>query len=289
MLVAIDENGNRIYANAERRYTECFCPECGRPLIHKKGKIKIPHFAHEVESECAYGKDGDNKSEWHRHMQELFPPESLEVRFKDENTGEVHIADVFLEYCNTVIEFQHSSISEEEFVSRTMFHIKSGRRIVWVFDESGSNPESEFGRLKKEEGPSTMPCHTNLQFKWLRSPRRVLSCFRSNPNINVLQASNYSVCVYYGEQDIVHRIISAYEYDYSEITLSVHPIKLGMDMNIEEFFLPENEWLKESPYREIIEQRNMYLAELKAQQEKVRRDAINSYLSRQRRRPRFRF
>ena len=35
MLVAYDRDGNRIYANSTERYKECFCPECGKPLVHK--------------------------------------------------------------------------------------------------------------------------------------------------------------------------------------------------------------------------------------------------------------
>ena len=61
-------------------------------------------------------------------MQEYFPREACEVRFVDDETGEIHIADAFLEGSNTVLEFQHSPISEQEFLSRTIFHLKNGRR-----------------------------------------------------------------------------------------------------------------------------------------------------------------
>ena len=193
MLVAHDKDGNRIYANSEERYKHCFCPECRRPLTHKKGEIKAPHFAHKVDANCPYGADKESKSEWHIHMQELFPSESLEVRFKNENTGELHIADVYLEQSKTVIEFQHSPISAEEFRSRTLFHANNGRRIVWVFDERGKDPDLEFGRLRQEDDTSYQPCHTHFHFKWLRSPRKMLSSIVSNGN--VLLANNYSVCI----------------------------------------------------------------------------------------------
>lgn len=128
MIVALDKDGNRIYANATERYKECFCLECGKPLVHKMGEIKAHHFAHKADSDCPYGKDKDSKSEWHIHMQELFPPESLEVRFKDEATREVYIADVYLESSKTVIEFQHSPIDiEKEFdgiwACATLLHV----------------------------------------------------------------------------------------------------------------------------------------------------------------------
>lgn len=115
------------------------------------------------------------------------------MRFKDDNTGELHIADVYLEQSKTVIEFQHSPITAEEFRSRTLFHANNGRRIVWVFDERGKDPALEFGRLRQEDDTSYQPCHTHLHFKWLRSPRKMLSSIVSNGN--VLQANNYSVCI----------------------------------------------------------------------------------------------
>ncbi len=229
MLVAHDKAGNRIYANNDERYKECFCPECGKPLTHKKGEMRVSHFAHKVDENCPYALDKDSKSEWHIHMQELFPSESLERRFKDDYTGEVHIADVYLKQSNTVIEFQHSPISVEEFKSRTLFHVNNGRRIVWVFEERGKDPDSEYGRLRKEDGE---------WYRWLRSPRRMLA---SIGNVSVLQASNYSVCVYYGEEDIVHRLINE-AFDYSEVVLSVHPIKLYENMDSDDFFKPETYW-----------------------------------------------
>ena len=46
-------------------------------------------------------------------------------------------------------------------------------------------------------------------------------------------------CVYYEEKDIVHRLIRE-DFDYSEVVLSVHPIKLSETMNVDEFFIPES-------------------------------------------------
>lgn len=277
MLVAHDKDGNRIYANSKERFMECFCPDCGKPLSHKIGKVNRPYFAHRREANCLYGTNKDSKSEWHIHMQELFPLESLEVRFRDDTTGELHIADVYLQESKTVVEFQHSPISAEEFVKRTLFHVNNGRRIVLVFDERGSNPESEFGRLRKEDNESIQLLDTRLHYKWPRSPRKMLSYIRSNGDI--LQAPNYSVCVYYGEEDIVHRVIGEYD-NYCEVDLSVHPIKICGDMDVDEFFISENHWLSYSPWKEMIEKRNQRLTEIRKRREEVVRQRINSYTSR---------
>ena len=65
MRVALDKDGNRLYADNPERYKECFCPACGENLMHKIGKKYKPYFSHMRDTECAYGKDKDNKSEWH--------------------------------------------------------------------------------------------------------------------------------------------------------------------------------------------------------------------------------
>lgn len=237
MFVALDKDGNRIYAVAEEHYKECFCLSCGEPLIHKRGRIRIHHFAHKDDSACPYGKDADNKSEWHRHMQDLFPREACEVRFKDEHTGEIHIADVYLDASKTVIEFQHSPISPDEFLKRTEFHISAGRRIVWVFDE--------VGRIKRVFFPPVHQFYENLRFRWSR-PRKVLGFFRDGDD---LQSDHYSVCLYCGEaQDVVHRIVGQTD-SYKNVVLSLHPIILSENMDSNEFFLDEFNW---SPWKELI-------------------------------------
>ena len=128
MFVALDNLGNRVYADSAEKGSVCFCPVCNEELRLRKGGKNRPHFAHKQDTDCQYGKDQDYKSEWHIRMQEYFPREACEMRFVDDETGEIHIADVFLEASNTVLEFQHSPISEDEFKSRTIFHLKNGRR-----------------------------------------------------------------------------------------------------------------------------------------------------------------
>ena len=87
------------------------------------------------------------------------------------------------------------------------------------------------------------------------------------------------MCVYYGEEDIVHRLIRE-DFDYSEVVLSVHPIKLSETMNVDEFFIPESHWLSFSPWKEMIEERNRWLADIKRRREEAERQKINAFLHR---------
>ncbi|SOB96560.1 hypothetical protein [Pseudobutyrivibrio ruminis] len=66
-------------------------------------------------------------------------------------------------------------------------------------------------------------------------------------------------------------------------------LKISGDMNSDEFFLPEEYWMSQSPYKEINEERNRWLEGLKKQREEAERKKINSFLYRRpvRRGPRF--
>ena len=129
MFVAKDINGNRIDIDSVNNEVDYYCPICDSKLIAKtKGKIRVPHFAHENGSECdSWHYD---MSEWHREWQKCFPVDNREVVV--ENNGTKHRADVLIN--NTVVEFQHSKISREEFNTRNIFYKYSGYNVIWLFD-----------------------------------------------------------------------------------------------------------------------------------------------------------
>lgn len=55
MLVAA-LNDNRIEAEFAERGREYTCPKCKRPVILKRGRIKIAHFAHKPPTNCTWAK-----------------------------------------------------------------------------------------------------------------------------------------------------------------------------------------------------------------------------------------
>lgn len=130
MFIANDKNGERISIENAIKTNEYVCPICGEPLIIKaeNSRAVTKHFAHKKGTQC----DGwsHDKSEWHRAWQEKFPKQCREVVL--ENNGIKHRADVLIN--NTVIEFQHSSISHEEILERNNFYRSLGYNVVWVFD-----------------------------------------------------------------------------------------------------------------------------------------------------------
>lgn len=54
------------------------------------------------------------------------------------------ILDIFIREWNTVIEFQHSKIDVEDFVGRTLFYLKQGIKVVWLYDMTSYTEKGEF-------------------------------------------------------------------------------------------------------------------------------------------------
>ena len=252
MFFAMDSNGNRIYAGDSERHTDCYCPVCGEPVTHKIGKIKKSHFSHKVNTDCFLNRDKDRLTEWHIRMQEYFPLETREIRFKDSETGDVHIADVFLPDSNTILEIQHSKITEEEFWSRTIFHIRNGRRIAWLFDESVANQKSHyFGRFKSDDCSWEQHPYDDKCYKWLRKPRAFLNRIKDFK----IPFNAFSICVYTGtEGDVFHRIIKE-RFGFEYVTFSLHNIEMKEEIDVNQFFIPESYWQNQEPWKTIFEQK----------------------------------
>ncbi len=127
MFIALDKTGKRISISDAIKGQEYFCPECEESVFVKRGKVKVEHFAHKPGTHCDSWGD---MTEWHLAWQEKFPEECREVVLTKD--GVKHKADILIN--NTVIEFQHSPISHEEFIARNNFYTADGRQLVWVFD-----------------------------------------------------------------------------------------------------------------------------------------------------------
>lgn len=93
-------------------------------------------------------------SEWHLEWQERFPEENREIVL--ENNGEKHRADVLIN--NTVIEFQHSSLSSYEFDRRNQFYLSLGYNVIWIFDVANLYDTGSISLLNNSE----------TKYKWRR-------------------------------------------------------------------------------------------------------------------------
>lgn len=228
MITALDNNGQRVYADTVDRGTPCFCQVCGEPMRLKRGTRRMAHFSHLPESQCSYAAE---KGEWHIRMQNYFPKETQEKVFRDENTKEIHVADVFLEESNTVLEFQHSRISLEEYMKRTIFHTSNKRRIVWLFDESSSSKNRTYGRFKAEDD----------WYHWIGTPRD----FLRYTNIDLMKSYGcYSIFVYTGTEGDAFRRIVDERAGYYDVMLSDKLVKMEQDMDVDQFFECDEYWIR---------------------------------------------
>lgn len=103
------------------------CPLCFKAVVAKCGQIKLHHWAHEVIKDCDSWHE--NETEWHRQWKNKFPENFREIPFTDEQTGEIHRADIHTPKGIT-IEFQNSSISLSEVQSRDNFY----KKLIWVIN-----------------------------------------------------------------------------------------------------------------------------------------------------------
>ena len=168
MFVAIDKkSGKEVYAKGiveeSQNSGEYFCIYCGTEMVYKRaykankasGEYLVrSHFyaknghnspdcdnleKREREEEKFYNNDYDN--EWHKNWQSKFPEKCREYHIYDR--AEYHIADVFLEKSNIIIEFQHSPIKEDDFRKRNDFYTRKGYKVIWLFDGDTSTYEQD--------------------------------------------------------------------------------------------------------------------------------------------------
>lgn len=131
MFIALNKNKERVHISNIHDNENYYCPICSESLIIRKGNTNAHHFAHKNNSDCV-NRDGwhYDMSDWHYDWQNQFPVDNQEIVFK--NNGKIHRADVFIN--STVIEFQHSPITESEFNDRNIFYKDLGYKVVWIFD-----------------------------------------------------------------------------------------------------------------------------------------------------------
>lgn len=119
-------DGDRSEAFPKGRGT---CSICGSEMIAKCGPRIIKHWAHYGRRQC--DPWWENETVWHREWKNQFPIECREVSHVA-NDGEIHRADLKTP-TGIIVEFQHSSISDKERISREDFY----KNLVWVVDGRG--------------------------------------------------------------------------------------------------------------------------------------------------------
>nr|WP_276904075.1 competence protein CoiA family protein [Pedobacter kyonggii] len=116
------------------------CSVCHEEVFAKCGNIRVHHWSHRTERKC--DDRWESQSEWHRAWKNNYPLEWQERHHVDEETKELHIADILTGH-NLVIEFQHSHINPRERESREDFYTN----LVWIVN--GHRLKHSYGRFEK--------------------------------------------------------------------------------------------------------------------------------------------
>jgi competence protein CoiA len=169
MIYALNEKNERIHIKHSNKEDDYICPACKSPVVRKVGSVNIHHFSHKNLQDC---QDSNDMSEWHLDWQESFPEVNREVVIKNKvkeddilyhNPTSVYFkefrrADICIN--NKIIEFQHSSMSIDEFQSRNDFYYKNNDYdMYWVFDANCWNVEEYYTNKWIWKYPSK-------RFKW---------------------------------------------------------------------------------------------------------------------------
>lgn len=137
MRFALIDN-NKVEASPQLK---AVCHGCNEPVIAKCEEKRIHHWAHQSKHCDPWWEP---ETEWHRSWKNNFSVEWQESCLRDEETGELHIADIRTSD-NLVIEFQHSHVNLKERKAREHFY----RNMVWVVD--GTRLKRDFPRFQKEK------------------------------------------------------------------------------------------------------------------------------------------
>lgn len=127
------------------------CPCCSQPVIGKNGTQRIRHWARVNSQSC--DSWSELETEWHLAWKDNFPVAWQETFFRDEQTKEIHIADICTDY-GLVIEFQHSHLEPQERSLRENFY----KGMVWVVDGTRlKRDHARFLKAKKDFRPTDNP------------------------------------------------------------------------------------------------------------------------------------
>lgn len=168
MLFAMGETVDKLRAS---KGAIGHCPDCNAQMVPKCGRIMIPHWAHKTVKDCDVWSEGE--TEWHREWKSHFPPEHVEVGI--ERDGKRHRADVHLpEAVGQIrtIEFQHSSISQDEIEAREAFY--GVQEMVWVFDAKKAYEGRRF--WFEETGETTTDGKKLRTSNWKHGRKSLLGC-----------------------------------------------------------------------------------------------------------------
>lgn len=183
MLYAIKDG---IRKRPEIKGERAVCPGCRNDVLSVIPLQNVKHWRHRS-GDCDPWSEPEG--EWHLAWKNRFRQDEVERTLVDPSNGELHRADVMVEHDfgrQTIVELQHSSIKDDERISREAFYGAHGRRMFWLLhlhDEhnfNGTYFSLAVGMIKREVvfggrkfWITHFPGKSQFFKRWVRSSRHV--------------------------------------------------------------------------------------------------------------------
>jgi len=134
MLQALDTQAGKVLATDADKGSVHLCPECRGPVVLKRGRLVIAHFAHAKGAGCAFGtgesiRHHQMKASIGHHFADYAP--EYEAVVVPGRRADVTFLGGGRRY---VVECQESPMSIEEWEQRTADYSRYGMHVLWVWD-----------------------------------------------------------------------------------------------------------------------------------------------------------
>lgn len=143
MLVALREGPDgRVEAGKELATGDFRCPECSWPVVLKRGRVKVPHFAHQPGSPvCSSGGESVTHMRAKTLLADRFRAQGYEVLLEEAHPAHQRRVDVAVTLIDrtgaprrVAVEIQDSAIAVDELKRRTVADRHAGFfATMWVF------------------------------------------------------------------------------------------------------------------------------------------------------------
>jgi competence CoiA-like predicted nuclease len=170
MLIAL-LNYTRVTAAAARRGGAFYCPSCLKPLVLKKGRVVVHHFAHKPPVMCDWARGEtlahlEAKSVVHKAL--TARGVRAELEYSLETLPGDRRADVMAwspKGQMIAIELQHTPISADEIAERAFAYARAGAAQMWISFLAASVWNEA---LEKEDGSWLVRRYAPKQFEhWI--------------------------------------------------------------------------------------------------------------------------
>lgn len=152
----MDETGCKsvIASHCEKKGLDYRCPECGKTVLLKRGRVKIPHFAHAEKLDCTYHEnEGPEHLETKMWLYNYFSSNGVYSELECRRWSGIRPDIAAYINGNWIgVEVQKSDISIPEIERRNKTYAKNGVDVVWLMPKSfyTKTTNDEF-RMKEQE------------------------------------------------------------------------------------------------------------------------------------------